>query len=128
MQEVLDTTEAQANAEQAENDPVTKDAKSVMDHNNQHSSQNLIYLNTKYSIQNSDKNEEETNPICCSAGSNLYNSDAEDGPRLSADGHHGDRDQVDNEEVFPRIDNESFIQRLLLEGDQPESIGSAPFQ
>ena len=35
---------------------------------------------------------------------------------------------VDDEQVFPRIDNESFIQRLLLEGDQPESIGSARVQ
>ena len=49
----------------------------------------------------------------------------EDGKHLSANGHQGDRDHVDHEEVFPRIDDESFIQRLLLEGDQPESIGSA---
>lgn len=84
--------------------------------------------NTKYSIQNSDKNEEESNPIYCSAGSNLYNSDVEDRTHLSANGPQGDRDQVDNEEVFPRIDNESFIQRLLLEGDQPESIESARFR
>lgn len=85
-------------------------------------------LNTKHSIQNSDKNEDESNPIYCSAGSNLYNSDAEDGIRLSACDHRRDRDQVEDEQVFPRIDNESFIQRLLLEGDQPESVGSARVQ
>ena len=66
-------------------------------------------LNTKHSIQNSDKNEDESNPIYCSAGSHLYNSDAEDGIRLSAYDHQRDRDQVDDEQVFPRIDNESFI-------------------
>ena len=32
---------------------------------------------------------------------------------------------METEEVFPRIDNEIFIQILLLEGDQPESQGSA---
>ena len=85
-------------------------------------------LNTKHSIQNSDKNEDESKHHFCSAGSNLYNSDVEDGIRLSADDHQRDRDQVDDEQVFPRIDDESFIQRLLLEGDQPESIGSARVQ
>ena len=46
---------------------------------------------------------------------------------MFARGPPGDDDQVENEEAFPRVDNESFIQRLLLEGDQLDSLGSARF-
>lgn len=84
-----------------------------------------MHLNTKYSIQNSDKNEDESNPIFGSAVSHLFNSDGEDGTRVSGNGPQGSAENVETEEVFPRIDNEIFIQRLLLEGDQPESQGSA---
>ena len=47
--------------------------------------------------------------------------DGDDEAGLFARGPQGDDDQVENEEAFPRVANESFIQRLLLEGDQLDS-------